>query len=80
MYNSIVLLLESSETRDPDFYEVPPLLPAKKGSAVQQEDSSETPPPLPAKRGSISSSTTGEFSRGEGDYLTFKEEFQREFS
>lgn len=55
--------LESSETRDPDFYEVPPLLPAKKGSAVQQEDSSETPPPLPAKRGSISSSTTGEFSR-----------------
>lgn len=42
--------LDSSENTEAEYCDIPPLLPAKKGSIVQEE-SSEPPPPLPAKKG-----------------------------
>lgn len=42
--------LDSSENVEAEYCDIPPLLPAKKGSIVQEE-SSEPPPPLPIKKG-----------------------------
>lgn len=33
-----------------EYCDIPPLLPAKKGT-IMREDTSESPPPLPAKKG-----------------------------
>jgi len=67
----ITLPLDSSESRDPEYCDIPPLLPAKKGSTVQDE-SSDTPPPLPAKRGSITTSHAGDFTLGGGKILPLR--------
>lgn len=46
----IISNVDSSENTEAEYCDIPPLLPAKKGSIVQEE-SSEPPPPLPAKKG-----------------------------
>lgn len=55
--------LDSNESRDPEYCDIPPILPAKKGSSVQEE-ASEIPPPLPAKKGAKSPPYVGDFSLG----------------
>lgn len=46
----IISNVDSSENTEAEYCDIPPLLPAKKGS-IAQEESSEPPPPLPAKKG-----------------------------
>lgn len=55
--------LDSTESKDPEFFDIPPLLPVKKGSSVQEE-SSDTPPPLPAKKGTSAPTSPSDFTLG----------------
>ena len=58
-----IFLLESIESRDPEMYEVPPMLPSKKGSIVEEPD---IPPPLPLKK-ATNPSTDFSLSGGNND-------------
>lgn len=49
-------LESTSENAEAEYCDIPPLLPAKKGSTVHDE-SSDSPPPLPAKKGAMASTT-----------------------
>lgn len=49
-------LESTSENTEAEYCDIPPLLPAKKGSTVHDE-SSDSPPPLPAKKGAMASTT-----------------------
>lgn len=46
----------NSENTEAEYCDIPPLLPAKKGSTLREEPS-ESPPPLPAKKGAMASTT-----------------------
>lgn len=46
----------NSENTEAEYCDIPPLLPAKKGSTIHEEPS-ESPPPLPAKKGAMASTT-----------------------
>lgn len=59
-----------NESREPEYADIPPVLPAKRGSLVQEE-SADNPPPLPAKKGATSTSSVGELSLAGGDLLCF---------
>lgn len=48
--------LDSNENTEPEYCDIPPVLPAKKGSALREE-SSDSPPPLPAKKGAVAATT-----------------------
>ncbi|KAK2550144.1 F-BAR domain only protein 2 [Acropora cervicornis] len=50
---------KSIESRDPEMYEVPPMLPSKKGSVVEEPD---IPPPLPLKKTANPSTVANDFS------------------
>lgn len=50
---------ESIESRDPEMYEVPPMVPSKKGSVVEEPD---IPPPLPLKKTANPSTVANDFS------------------
>lgn len=53
--------IDFNESREPEYADIPPVLPAKRGSLVQEE-SADNPPPLPAKKGATSTSSVGELS------------------
>ena len=46
----------NSENTEAEYCDIPPLLPAKKGSVLREEPS-DSPPPLPAKKGAMASAT-----------------------
>ncbi|XP_078352930.1 LOW QUALITY PROTEIN: F-BAR domain only protein 2-like [Oculina patagonica] len=50
--------LDSNENTEPEYCDIPPVLPAKKGSTLHKEESSDSPPPLPAKKGAVAAATT----------------------
>ncbi|XP_020617713.1 F-BAR domain only protein 2-like [Orbicella faveolata] len=49
-------LESTSENTEAEYCDIPPLLPAKKGSTLREEPS-ESPPPLPAKKGAMASTS-----------------------
>ena len=46
----------TNENTEVEYCDIPPLLPAKKGSTLREEPS-DSPPPLPAKKGAMVSTT-----------------------
>lgn len=49
-------LESNSENTEAEYCDIPPRLPAKKGSTIREEPS-ESPPPLPAKKGAMAPTT-----------------------